>query len=134
MWIPYYDVAACSHTTMGHVINRTDIFDTAIIQPSYFFREVRKPGLELVRKSVERQAVVDADDSIIGGEKTSKTVIGFEMEIDWQFFEKEDYPPRYYAYEEAFGDFVGKYPTAYYAGCPDTAVKLYELMGKFLNG
>ena len=134
LWIPYYDVAACSHTTMGHVINRTDIFDTAIIQPSYFFREVRKPGLELVRKSVERQAVVDADDSIIGGEKTSKTVIGFEMEIDWQFFEKEDYPPRYYAYEEAFGDFVGKYPTAYYAGCPDTAVKLYELMGKFLNG
>ncbi len=133
LWIPYYDVAASSHTNMGHVINRTDIFDTAIIQPSFFFHEVRSPGLELVKASVEQQQVVDADGSVIGGEKTSKTVIGFEMEIDSQFFDKEDYHERYFAYEKTFGHLVGKYPTAYYAGCPDTAVKLYELMGKFLN-
>lgn len=134
LWIPYYDAAASSHVNLGHVLNRTDIFDTAIIQPSYFFHEVRKPGLEMVRRSVEQQQVIDTDGSVIGGEKTSKTVLGFEMEIDSQFFDREDYHERYFAYEEAFGHLVGKYPTAYYAGCPDTAVKLYELMGNFLNG
>ena len=36
-------------------------------------------------------------------------------------------------YEETYGEFVGKYPTAYYAGCPDTAVKVADLMKKFLN-
>lgn len=133
LWIPYYHAAACSHTNMGHVVNRTDIFDTVIIQPSYFFRAERTPELGLVRECVRQQQVIDADGSVIGGEKTSKTVIGFEMEIDHQFFDKEGYPERYYAYEETYGEFLGKYPTAYYAGCPDTAVKVADLMKKFLN-
>ena len=77
--------------------------------------------------------VIDTDGSVIGGEKTSGTVIGFEMEIDHQFFDKEDYKERYFGYEKAFGEFVGKYPTAYYAGCPDTAVKVADLMKKFLQ-
>lgn len=133
LWIPYYHAAACSHTNMGHVVNRTDIFDTVIIQPSYFFRAERTPELELVKACVEQQQVIDADGSVIGGEKTSKTVIGFEMEIDSQFFDQQDYHDRYWAYEKTFGQFVGKYPTAYYAGCPDTTVKVAELMAKFLK-
>ena len=55
------------------------------------------------------------------------------MEIDHQFFDKEDYKERYFGYEKAFGEFVGKYPTAYYAGCPDTAVKVADLMKNFLQ-
>lgn len=133
LWIPYYHGAACSHTTLGHVANRTNIFDTVIIQPSYFFRAERTPELGIVAECVRQQQVIDTDGSVIGGEKTSGTVIGFEMEIDHQFFDKEDYKERYYGYEKAFGEFVGKYPTAYYAGCPDTAVKVADLMKKFLQ-
>ena len=133
LWIPYYDTAASSSVNMGHVVNLTDIFDTVILQPSYFFNKTRAPGIKAVGDSVARQQIVDLNGNTVGGKKVSDTVIGFEMEIDWQFFEKEEYPERYYAYEQAFGGFVGKYPTAYYAGCPETAVKLADVISKFFN-
>lgn len=133
LWIPYYDSAASSCMNLGHVANLTDIFDTVIIQPNYFFNAVRFPGMEIVKACAEKQAVVDKDGNIIGGEKRSKTAIGFEMEIDWEYFEKPEHAKRYQAYEETFGELVGKYPTAYYAGCPDTAVKLHELIRAFLK-
>lgn len=133
LWIPYYDSNASSHVNLGYVANLTDIFDTVILQPNYYFNAARLPGLEIVKNCVEQQAVVDADGSIIGGEKRSKTAIGFEMEIDWEYYEKPDYPERYHAYEKTFGELVGKYPTAYYAGCPDTAVKAHTLIGNFLK-
>lgn len=133
LWIPYYDTAASSAVNMGHVVNLTNIFDTVILQPSYFFRDIRFPGIKAVTDSVAAQKIVDLEGNVVGGKKVSDTVIGFEMEIDTQFFDNEDYQKRYYTYEEAFGNFVGKYPTAYYAGCPDTAVRLTDLMSKFFS-
>lgn len=135
LWIPYYHAAASSSTNLGYVANLTDIFDTVIIQPSLFFAEdrARTGEINIVRDCVLKQAVVDPDGNIIGGKKTSKTRIGFEMEIDSQFFDLPGYPERYYKYEETFGDLVGTYPTAFYAGCPDTMVQLTDLIGKFLN-
>jgi hypothetical protein len=82
---------------------------------------------------VRRQAVVDINGEIIGGEKKSNARIGFEMEIDSQYFDKEGYPERYLAYEKGFGEFVGEYPTAYYAGAPETMLKLCDVIGKFFG-
>ena len=118
---------------MGHIVNLTDIFDTAIIQPSFFFNPARVDEIRIVSDCVRKQAVVDINGEIIGGVKTSNTEIGFEMEIDHQFFTNEAYPPRYYAYEEGFGEFVGKYPTAYYAGAPETMLKVLDVMDKYYN-
>lgn len=131
LWIPYYHEAASSSKNLGYVVNRTDIFDTAIIQPSFFFNPARVDEIRIVSDCVRKQAVVDINGEIIGGSKTSSTEIGFEMEIDHQFFSNEAYVPRYYAYEEGFGEFVGKRPTAYYAGTPETMLKVCELMSKF---
>lgn len=133
LWIPYYHDAAPSSRNLGYVVNLTNIFDTVIIQPSYFFNATRKDGLEIIAKSIERQAVLDPEFNVIGGEKKSNALIGFEMEIDSQFFNDESYVPRYYAYEEAFGKFVGKYPTAYYAGYPETLIRVGDIIKKFFN-
>ncbi len=133
LWIPYYHEQASSSTNLGYVVNRTDIFDTVIIQPSFFFNSARTDEIGIICDCVEKQAVVDINGNIIGGEKTSKAFIGFEMEIDSQYFDQEGYPERYRAYEDGFGKFVGKYPTAYYAGHPQTLLKLCGLIGKFFN-
>ncbi len=133
LWIPYYHEAASSSTNLGYVVNRTDIFDTVIIQPSFFFNSARVDEIEIVCNCMKNQAIVDINGNIIGGKKTSKTEIGFEMEIDWQYFEGDDYVERYKAYENGFGEYLGKCPTAYYAGCPDTMMKLADLIKNFLH-
>lgn len=133
LWIPYYHEAASSSKNLGYVANLTDIFDTIIIQPSFFFNSARVDEIPIVSDCVRKQAVVDIHGNIIGGKKVSKTEIGFEMEIDSQFFDNKDYAERYYAYEKGFGEFVGKRPTAYYAGAPETMLKLADLMTKFFN-
>ena len=133
LWIPYYHEAAPSSTNLGYVVNLTNIFDTVIIQPSFFFNPARVDEIGIIADSIRQQAVVDINRKVIGGKKTSNTVIGFEMEIDSQFFDREGYPERYYAYENGFGEFVGTYPTAYYSGAPETMLKLTDLISKFLN-
>lgn len=133
LWIPYYHEAASSSTNLGYVVNLTDIFDTAIIQPSFFFNSARVDEIEIVSNCVRNQAVVDINGEIIGGKKLSNTEIGFEMEIDEQFYDREGYPERYYAYEKGFGEFVGKYPTAYYAGAPETMIKSLPILDKFFK-
>ena len=131
LWIPYYHEASSSSKNMGHVLNLTDIFDVAIIQPSHFFNTARKDEMLIVPECVEKQAVVDKEHNIIGSKKTSRTEIGFEMEIDSQFYEREGYPERYYDYEKAFGKFVGVRPTAYYAGTPQTLLRSLDIIEKF---
>lgn len=133
LWIPYYHEAASSSKNLGYVVNLTDIFDTAIIQPSFFFNQARVDEIAIVSDCVRKQAVVDINGEIIGGKKISKTEIGFEMEIDDQFYELEGYSERYYAYEKGFGEFVGSYPTAYYAGAPETLIKSLNIIDKFFK-
>ena len=133
LWIPYYHEAASSSKNLGYVVNLTDIFDTVIIQPSFFFNPARVMEIAIVSNCARKQAVVDINGEIIGGKKTSKTEIGFEMEIDEQFYDREGYPERYYAYENGFGEFVGKCPTAYYAGAPETMIRSLDIIRKFYN-
>ena len=133
LWIPYYHEASGSSKNLGHVLNLTDIFDVAIIQPSFFFNKARVDEIPIVAASVKAQAVLDINGNIIGGKKISKTEIGFEMEIDHQFYNDEAYVERYYAYEKVFGEFVGEHPTAYYAGTPETLVKSADIIKKFFK-
>lgn len=133
LWIPYYHEAASSSKNLGYTVNLTDIFDVVIIQPSLFFNKAREDEIKIVAQSVEKQAVLDIDGNIIGGKKTSKTEIGFEMEIDSQFFADNAYKERYYRYEKSFLPFVGKHPTAYYAGAPETMIRVLDVMDGFFN-
>lgn len=131
LWIPYYHEASSSSDNLGYVANLTDIFDHVVIQPSFFFNSARTEEIGIVSSSVKKQAVLDINGEIIGGRKTSSTEIGFEMEIDHQFYEKEDYPPRYYAYEKGFGEHVDKHSVFYYAGTPETLVRSADIIKKF---
>lgn len=131
LWIPYYHEAASSSKNLGYVVNLTNIFDTVIIQPSFFFNSARVDEIEIVSNCVRKQAVVDINGNIIGGKKVSNSEIGFEMEIDEQFYDREGYPERYYAYEKGFGEFVGVRPTAYYAGTPETLMKSLPIIDRF---
>lgn len=97
------------------MVNKTNIFDTVIMQPSYYFHENRESGLEIIHNSVAQQAVLNSSGAVIGGTKTSDTEIGFEMEIDERYFTDSAYRERYQAYADTFAEFVGQYPTAYYA-------------------
>lgn len=133
LWIPYYHEAAPSSKNLGYVVNLTDIFDYVIIQPSFFFNSARTVEIEIVSNCVKQQAVVDINGNIIGGKKISKTEIGFEMEIDHQFFENDAYAERYYAYEKAFGSFAGTRPAAYYAGAPETLLKVSHIISGFFE-
>lgn len=134
LWIPYYHSTASSSTNLGYVANLTNIFDTVIMQPSYYFNSDRTEGLNIIKNSVAVQAVLNASGGIIGGAKTSDTRIGFEMEIDDRYFTDSAYRARYEAYVNAFADFVGQYPTAYYAGSPEVMLTLTQQMTAFFRG
>lgn len=133
LWIPYYHPGSPMATNLGHVVNLTNIFDTVILQPSYYFDSTKTTGLSTIRNSVLQQKVVDANGNVVGGKKTSNTKIGFEMEIDYNSFTDAEYQARYQAYVDTFKDLVGKYPTAYYAGAPDVMVNLASYMGDFFD-
>lgn len=134
LWIPYYHADSSSSTNLGYVVNRTNIFDTVILQPSYYFNSARSGGLTIIKNSVASQAVLNASGAIIGGSKTSNTSIGFEMEIDEKYFSDTAYRMRYEAYVNTFAEFVGQYPTAYYAGSPDCMLTLTEQITSFFRG
>ena len=134
LWIPYYHPNN-SYTApqLGYVVNQTNIFDTVILQPSYYFNSEYYNGLSVISKCVEKQAIVNSSGSIIGGKKTSNTVIGFEMEIDDKYYTDSSYKARYDAYVSAFGKYVGKYPTAYYASITDVMIGLTPVIGDFFD-
>lgn len=107
LWIPYSsDTNGGIYKNLGYVANKTDIFDTILIQPSYFFDKSLSGNPQIIRNCVEKQAVVDKNGDIIGETKTSNTVIGWEMEIDATDIERNpDAEARYQAYVDAFKEF-----------------------------
>lgn len=104
------------------------------MQPSYYFHENRESGLEIIHNSVAQQAVLNSSGAVIGGTKTSATEIGFEMEIDERYFTDSAYRERYQAYVDTFAEFVGQYPTAYYASWPEVMLTLTKQMTAFIRG
>lgn len=133
IWIPYYGGTLDeeefynkdSFVRIGYIANRTDIFDYVILQPSYYFSAASK-NIPYIKASTDINAVLDIDQNIIGGIKSSKTVIGAEMEIDKQIVPAtgtesaaKAYQERYQEYVKAFKGTQQKYPVAFYAGSRD---------------
>ena len=135
LWIPYSsDTNGGIYKNLGYVANKTDIFDTILIQPSYFFDKSLSGNPQIIRNCVEKQAVVDKNGDIIGETKTSNTVIGWEMEIDaTDIAGNPDAEARYQAYVDAFKDFRGIYPTAYYASIITETVDVLDKIDEFYS-
>lgn len=133
LWIPYYRASATSSTNLGYVANKTDIFGTVIMYPSYYFHEDWESVLDIMHNSVVRQAVLDSTGTVIGGTKTSANEISFEREIHERYFADSTYRKRYQAYIVSFARFVGQYPTAYYVGSPEVMPTLTKQMTAFFD-
>jgi hypothetical protein len=119
LWIPYYWGDSENIKKVGRIINRTSIFDYAILQPGYYFY---KSGrfyfpFNTLKKMVSEQRCYDPNGTTIsGGSKISTTEIGIEMEVDSYIASASSYLSRYNEYETAFRSFVGNRPLAYYGG------------------
>ncbi len=121
LWIPYYrsDNAGDCQTRVGCIANLTNNFNYVILQPGYYFYpELGVTNVNLVQKCVGQQMCYLTNGIIVGGKKTSSTVIGAEMEID-NSITNAQYLNRYNTYVSALKQFVGTYPVGFYCGAPD---------------
>ncbi len=148
LWIPYYrpfDYATIEIRD-GYVINRTNIFDKAILQPSYYFTpSLTTSNLDFIKNCVSAQACKFNDDgSVVGGAKTSSTEIGFEMEIDINVCsgsQTTQYLARYNSYVSTYKNFITgnngttKRPSAFYAGAPEELLNgtVFGKVSSFFN-
>ncbi len=119
LWIPYYGYgnnAADIIKKIGYVANKTDIFDYVVIQPHYYFDETVPENLTGVRHCVSKQTICYRD-GIAVTEKTSKTIIGPEMELSWKVVPPNNYADcvaRYNEYVAAFSEFKNTKPIIFY--------------------
>jgi hypothetical protein len=127
MWIPYYGNGLGvdnyynkeQFVRIGYIANRTNIFDYIFIQPSYYFNS-KSENIPYVKASSELNAVVDKNYEIVSGIKSSKTLIGPEMEIDINYdvtaVKDTASRDRYNQYVKAFSSVKSNTPVAFYAG------------------
>ncbi len=119
LWIPYYGYGTYSEKIikqLGYVVNTTDIFDYVVIQPHYYFDETIPENLLAVRQSILKQAVC-YHDGIPVIAKTSKTIVGAEVELSWKVVPPNNYADdvvRYNEYVSAFSEFKDIYPIIFY--------------------
>lgn len=119
LWIPYYGYgtnAADIIKKIGYVADKTDIFDYVVIQPHYYFDETVPENLTGVHHCVTKQNICYRDGIAITT-KTSKTIIGAEMELSWRVVPPNNYTDfvtRYNEYASAFSEFKGIYPVVFY--------------------
>lgn len=137
MWIPYYrDDGSLIMERVGNVINKKDIFDYAILQPSYYFvSSLGTAAVTLVKNCIAQQKCVSSTGSIIGGSKTSSTEIGGEMEIDLNAKTNSSYLNRYNTYVSNFATYITgttKRPIAFYADYPEVLMDSM-IFGKVKN-
>lgn len=119
LWIPYYGYgpnAATIIKNLGYVANKTNIFDYVIIQPHYYFESTVQSNLNGVYYSVQNQAVTYRD-GVLAVPKTSNTIIGVEMEMNWKIVPPNnytDYLGRYNEYVSKFSSLRGSCPFGFY--------------------
>lgn len=128
LWIPYYGYGTNAATTiknLGYVINTTNIYDLAILQPHYYFDASVQANLDGVYYSVKNKnnpakQGVSYRDGVVVVPKTSNTIIGAEMESNWKIATQypnpnyADFQQRYDEYVAKFTDLKGSYPLAFY--------------------
>lgn len=155
LWIPYYGYttanvdAATVIKNIGHVISRTNIFDIAIIQPTYYFYYTidsnnnyvskaetdnqLKANLNGVKSSLIKNSICYRDGVEVYTRASNATAtVGFEMEIDYgnnPDSSRKSKAVRYNEYVDTFINYRNK-PMCYYAGEKDT---LYNKINKINN-
>ncbi|HOV28016.1 MAG TPA: hypothetical protein PK566_16880 [Pseudobacteroides sp.] len=148
IWIPYYGSSLKKDyyynkdqaVRIGYIANRTNIFDYVIVQPSYYFKADHKNNISLVQNSSKSNMVLDINNDIVGGIKTSKTLIGAEMEIDSRYntmsgYTYNGYKNRYSEYVKAFSALDKETPIAFYAGNKDEIFtdEVYQAIKSFFG-
>lgn len=140
VWIPY-----CIETDsfgwevylrIAYIANKTDIFDTITIQPKIYFGQNTTDEIGFLKESLDQQAFVDPDTGkIVGGTKSSSTSIGIEIELDSSMADDTEYYDRFYEQFDFFKDYVGVTPFTFYAGTPQSLMRINDHIAKFLaNG
>lgn len=131
LWIPYYGYnkdAADFIKKVGHVAAKTTIFDLIVIQPSYYFPDGKSDtdsqlaaNLAAIKHSTINNRVCYRDNVFVTTKESySKSIIGFEMELDININDPKigaDRTKRYNKYVSTF-DSIRKnaVPICYYAG------------------
>lgn len=119
LWIPYYGYGSDPAEVIkriGYVANKSTIFDYIVIQPHYYFDGTVASNITGVKHCITKQSVSYRDGTEVTP-KTSKTVIGPEMELDWHVVPPNNYTEhldRYNKYAAAFKEFAGAYPVIFY--------------------
>lgn len=135
LWIPYYRDLPSLDTVnrVGHIVNKTNIFDIVILQPNEYFGSYRNYGTDsqqdlrnnvaFIDSCVSAQKMKTKAGAIVGSTKTSTTEIGFEMEINEKITSSETdeagktHLQRYNSYVSTFGKYITgatKRPCAFY--------------------
>jgi len=119
LWIPYYGYGSTPDEIIkriGYVAHKSTIFDYVVIQPHYYFDGAVGINLTGVNYCVSKQAVCYRDGTVVTS-KSSKTVIGPEMELDWHVVPPNNYSAnlgRYNEYVSSFAGYKGTYPIIFY--------------------
>lgn len=119
LWIPYYGFGtnyADLIKKIAYVANKSDIFDYVVIQPHYYFDETVPGNLNGVQSSVKKQSICDREGVELIA-KTSKTIIGAEMELSWRVVPPNNYTEyvtRYNQYLNSFTEFRNEKPIIFY--------------------
>lgn len=142
LWIPYYNNGNAIPgteeipTRIGNIINKTNYFNYAILQPSYYSNSsYGSTNLTLIKNCVDSQTCKDAFGTIMGGSKTSSTEIGAEMEIDDKI-SNSAYLGRYNEYVSKFGTYISGSPkriTAFYADGVSTLIGITGVYNRVKN-
>lgn len=157
LWIPYYGYnpnAATIIKNIGHVIAKTNIFDLAIIQPTYYFYYTGSgknispksetdaalaANLVGVKSSLDANNICYRDRVAVTSRASNATAtVGFEMEID---FGEDPIPdsgrkPK----KERYGEYVDTFinsrskPMCYYASGKSALVSRISLINAFYSG
>lgn len=120
LWLPFSAPRGLSEVSpgvshsrvsrIGHIANRTDIFDYVLMQPNFLFYNETAMNLEAARMSTELNTVVDSGGNIIGGSKISSTSIGVVIELEENEFQNGNPRPAHsMTAEESLGRFRGYY-------------------------
>ena len=153
LWIPHGGTG--NMELAARVIHETNIFDYALLQPSYYFGKTSVGSCYAVRQSIAMQRVcydnianyppILHESSI----SCTKTIIGCDMEIDHNYVKStdpyrstEEYIQAYDESERIFNQSSGAYSKynanfAFYFGCPKidgmTAFQGYDTVKNKVN-
>lgn len=132
MWAPFtgtdgLQMGSIRALRTGWLINHTDIFDFAVLQPNTLFYTGIDQNLGMVRRAMEENAFINANDVHLGGPKTSSTYVGVVVEFEGaEFMRGNPRIPHQMTSNESrmrgsqyityYRDLVGQSPFAFYAG------------------